>query len=73
MGDKKSMARAAHVDGQYLPHRPATVHIEDRGYQFAVSLLPVVGIHGDPVRRGVPGRLSRRLRAHYLARVTEAA
>jgi hypothetical protein len=67
------MAHAAHVDGQYLPPRSATVHIEERGYQFAVSLLPVVGIHGDPVGSGVPGPLSRRLRAHYLTHVTEAA
>ena len=29
------MSRAAYVDGQYLPHRSAAVHIEDRGYQFA--------------------------------------
>ncbi|MBV8937880.1 MAG: D-amino acid aminotransferase, partial [Alphaproteobacteria bacterium] len=29
------MSRVAYVDGQYLPHRSAAVHIEDRGYQFA--------------------------------------
>jgi branched-subunit amino acid aminotransferase/4-amino-4-deoxychorismate lyase len=67
------MARAAYVDGQYLPPRSATVHIEDRGYQFAVSLLPVVGIHGNPVGSAGPGPLSQRLRAHYLARAMEAA
>ena len=29
------MSRVAYVDGQYLPHRFAAVHIEDRGYEFA--------------------------------------
>jgi D-alanine transaminase len=29
------VSRIAYVDGQYLPHRAAGVHIEDRGYQFA--------------------------------------
>ena len=29
------MPRIAYVNGRYLPHRDAAVHIEDRGYQFA--------------------------------------
>ena len=29
------MSRIAYVNGRYLPHRHAGVHIEDRGYQFA--------------------------------------
>ena len=29
------MSRVAYVDGQYLPHRFAASHVEDRGYQFA--------------------------------------
>lgn len=29
------MARISYVNGKYLLHREATVHIEDRGYQFA--------------------------------------
>jgi hypothetical protein len=28
------LSRIAYVSGQYLPHRQAAVHIEDRGYQF---------------------------------------
>ena len=29
------MSRIAYVNGRYVPHREAAVHIEDRGYQFA--------------------------------------
>ncbi len=29
------MPRHAYVNGRYLPHAQAAVHIEDRGYQFA--------------------------------------
>jgi D-alanine transaminase len=29
------MSRIAYVNGRYVPHRDATVHVEDRGYQFA--------------------------------------
>src|SRR5438309_42963 len=44
------MARLAYVDGQYLPHRAASVHTEDRGYQFVASLLPEGGggVLGNP-------------------------
>jgi branched-subunit amino acid aminotransferase/4-amino-4-deoxychorismate lyase len=70
------MSRAAYVDGQYVPHRSAAVHIEDRGCQFAdvayemmavVDLPPVVRIDRDPVGNGRPGPLSRKLRKAYLA------
>jgi len=36
------MPRIAYVNGAYLPHRHATVHIEDRGYQFADGVYEVV-------------------------------
>jgi D-alanine transaminase len=29
------MPRQAYVNGRYVPHGAAAVHIEDRGYQFA--------------------------------------
>jgi D-alanine transaminase len=29
------MSRIAYVNGRYVPHAAATVHVEDRGYQFA--------------------------------------
>lgn len=36
------MPRIAYVNGAYLPHRHAAVHIEDRGYQFADGVYEVV-------------------------------
>ena len=35
------MSRIAYVNGRYLPHAAATVHIEDRGYQFADGVYEV--------------------------------
>ncbi len=35
------MQRIAYVNGRYLPHRLASVHIEDRGYQFADGVYEV--------------------------------
>ena len=40
------MSRVAYVDGQYLPHRSAAVHIEDRGYQFADGIYEVMAVVG---------------------------
>lgn len=40
------MSRIAYVNGRYLPHRGASVHIEDRGYQFADGVYEVCGVHG---------------------------
>jgi D-alanine transaminase len=36
------MPRYAYVNGRYLPHGRATIHIEDRGYQFADGIYEVV-------------------------------
>ncbi|MDQ2102235.1 D-amino-acid transaminase [Azospirillum isscasi] len=36
------MARWAYVNGRYLPHRQAVVHVEDRGFQFADGVYEVV-------------------------------
>ena len=38
------MSRIAYVNGQYVPHNQAAVHIEDRGYQFADGVYEVVPI-----------------------------
>ena len=38
------MSRIAYVSGQYLPHRQAAVHIEDRGYQFADGVYEVISV-----------------------------
>jgi D-alanine transaminase len=58
------MSRIAYVNGRYVPHREAHVHIEDRGYQFADGVYEVC-----TVRKGVPmeekghlDRLERSLR-----------
>jgi len=38
------MARYAYVNGRYVDHRAASVHIEDRGYQLADGVYEVVGV-----------------------------
>ncbi len=44
------MSRIAYVNGRYVPHRSARVHIEDRGYQFADGIYEVVAVrHGHLV------------------------
>ena len=35
------MSRVAYVNGQYVPHGQATVHVEDRGFQFADGVYEV--------------------------------
>ena len=58
------MPRFAYVNGRYVPHQSARVHIEDRGYQLAdgvYEVLPVVG--GAPLDEGLHlDRLDRSLR-----------
>ena len=39
------MSRIAYVNGRYVPHRQARVHIEDRGYQFADGVYEVFAVH----------------------------
>ncbi len=39
------MSRIAYVNGRYRPHARASVHVEDRGYQFADGVYEVVLIH----------------------------
>ncbi len=38
------MSRIAYVNGRYVPHRGASVHIEDRGYQFADGVYEVIAV-----------------------------
>jgi D-alanine transaminase len=38
------MSRIAYVNGRYVAHRDARVHIEDRGYQFADGVYEVVAL-----------------------------
>src|SRR5271166_2658631 len=38
------MSRIAYVNGRYVPHGDAAVHIEDRGYQFADGVYEVIAV-----------------------------
>lgn len=78
------MSRIAYVNGRYLPHRRAAVHIEDRGYQFADGVYEVIAVRaGRMVDRAphlrrlarslkeldIPRPMSDRALAQVLARV----
>ena len=57
------MSRIAYVNGRFVPRREASVHIEDRGYQFADAIYEVWAVFGgklaDP--EGHFARLARSL------------
>lgn len=57
------MSRIAYVNGRYVPHGRAMVHVEDRGYQFADGVYEVIALRGGaPVDLGLHlDRLSRSL------------
>src|SRR4051794_20738978 len=40
------MSRIAYVNGRYVAHGDAAVHIEDRGYQFADAVYEVCEVKG---------------------------
>lgn len=40
------MSRVAYVNGRYVPHAQACVHIEDRGYQFSDGVYEVCEVRG---------------------------
>ena len=52
------MSRIAYVNGQYVPHAHASVHIEDRGYQFADGVYEVFAVHTGKLV-GEQGHLDR--------------
>lgn len=57
------MSRIAYVNGRYVPHRQASVHVEDRGYQFADGVYEVCEVkdgHLIDMRRHLD-RLARSL------------
>lgn len=58
------MSRVAYVNGQYVPHQSAAVHIEDRGYQFADGIYEVCGVLAGKIFDMDPhlDRLDRSLR-----------
>ena len=43
------MSRIAYVNGRYIPQHAATVHIEDRGYQFSDGVYEVCEVRGGRV------------------------
>ncbi|MCC6466728.1 MAG: D-amino-acid transaminase [Alphaproteobacteria bacterium] len=43
------MSRDAYVNGRYVPHGRASVHVEDRAYQFADGVYEVVAIQGGRI------------------------
>ena len=40
------MSRIVYVNGRYVPHRAAMVHVEDRGYQFSDGVYEVCEVRG---------------------------
>lgn len=52
------MPRISYVQGSYIPHHEAAVHIEDRGFQFADSVYEVVALM-DGVMADEKGHLDR--------------
>lgn len=38
------MSRIAYVTGRYVPHAEASIHIEDRGFQFADSVYEMISL-----------------------------
>jgi len=58
------MGRIAYVNGRYVPHDRAQVHIEDRGYQFADGVYEVIAVHKGMLVDADPhlDRLDRSLR-----------
>lgn len=57
------MSHISYVNGRYLPHAAASVHIEDRGYQFADGVYEVICYwKGRPIDyKGHMERLERSL------------
>ena len=57
------MSRVAYVGGQYVPHRSAAVHVEDRGFQFADGVYEVLAVVGGRLVDETPhlARLARSL------------
>jgi D-alanine transaminase len=63
------VSRIAYVNGRYLPHAHATVHIEDRGYQLADGVYEVCEVRGGVLidERRHLARLHRSLDALAIA------
>ena len=64
-----AVSRVAYVNGLYLPHRRAAVHVEDRGYQFADGVYEVIAVKNGRFVDDTPHleRLDRSLRELEIA------
>src|SRR6516162_7510910 len=58
-----TMSRIAYVNGRYLPHRDALIHVADRGYQFSDGVYEVCEVRGAHIvdERRHLARLTRSL------------
>ena len=67
------MSRIAYVNGRFVPHREACVHIEDRGYQFADGVYEVWAVFGGRLAdsEGHADRLQRSLHELRMDRADE--
>ena len=67
------MSRVSYVNGRYLPHAHASVHVEDRGYQFADGVYEVIAVRDGAVLDLYPHllRLDRSLRELRIAKPME--
>jgi D-alanine transaminase len=63
------MSRIAYVNGRYVPHAQARVHIDDRGYQFGDGIYEVCAVRGGHMIDNAPhlDRLERSLREMAMA------
>jgi D-alanine transaminase len=63
------LSRIAYVNGRYVPHREASVHVEDRGYQFADGVYEVCEVRGGKLvdERRHMDRLERSLKELRIA------
>lgn len=63
------MSRIAYVNGRYVPHNDAAVHVEDRGYQFADGVYEVAAVIAGKLIDEDPhlDRLDRSLRELRIA------
>ena len=69
------MSRVAYVNGRFVPHGEAAVHIEDRGYQFADGVYEVWAVMGGALgdAAGHFERLARSLGELQIAAPMSAA
>lgn len=66
------MPRQSYVNGRYVSHASAAVHIEDRGYQFADGVYEVIAVAGGAIVDEGP-HMERLFRSLAEMKMTEPA